>query len=339
MLRAIDLANLSDREVKSNPPVGCVIVEDGIIIGEGRHEKYGEAHAEVNAYQDVLKNGRNPGENSEVYVTLEPCGHHGKTPPCAELIASFHPKAVHLFEKDRHPVTSEKGLEILKINEVSYDFPKLEGQSSLLDRFYKNSFSNQPWIILKYTQTADHFIGSNTGRIQISDPYTSRLTHKLRSQCDGILIGRNTLEMDDPELNNRYWSGPSPQRFVVGNSFSKPLKDFKVFHGEAPAILITTSKEQFEGIKTIHLDHLDWEDLWKILYEEHGICQLLIEGGSKILQSIIDADAWDEARVITNRYINAEADIAAPVLSNNMLLEQTELIHDEISIFRKDKNQ
>ncbi len=335
LLRAIDLANLADRDIKSNPPVGCVIVENDVIIGEGRHEKFGEAHAELNAYKNAVMNGHNPDTNSEVYVTLEPCGHYGKTPPCAELISSFHPKAVHIFEKDSHPITIDKGLEILKHNEISFDFHEIAGQKSLLDRFYKNNLKKQPWIILKYAQTADHFMASSAGKIQISDQYTARLSHKWRSLCDGILIGRNTMETDDPELTNRYWSGPSPQRFVVGNSFKKPLSEYKIFQGYDAAILITTNKSIFEGIKTIVVDTIDWNDIWSILYDKYGICQLMIEGGSHLLQSVIDAGAWDEARIITSNNKIGEADILSPKISSDNLYNKIELVNDKIEFYLK----
>jgi len=335
LLRAIDLANLADRNIKSNPPVGCVIVENDIIIGEGRHEKYGEAHAEVNAYKNAEMNGHNPGNNSEVYVTLEPCGHYGKTPPCAELISSFQPKAVHIFEKDSHPITADKGLVILKHNEISVDFKEITGQNSLLDRFYKNNLKKQPYIILKYAQTVDHFMASSKGQIQISDQYTARLSHKWRSLCDGILIGRNTLETDDPELTNRYWSGPSPQRFVVGNSFEKPLCQYKMFQEDNAAILITTNKSAIEGIKTIVVNTINWNEIWSILYEQYGICQLIVEGGSRLLQSVIDAGAWDEARVITSKNNVENANISAPILSKQGNCKKLELINDSVQFIMK----
>jgi len=331
--RAIDLANLADREIKSNPPVGCVIVRDGKIIGEGRHEKFGEAHAEVNAYNDAVKNGFQPDENCEVYVTLEPCGHYGKTPPCAELISTFKPKAVHILEHDRHPVTSGKGLKILEDNGIKYEFYEVKGQPTLLSRFYKNNLKKQPWIILKYAQTADHFMASTQGQIQISDPYTARLTHKWRSLCDGILIGKNTLETDDPELNNRHWTGPSPIRFVVGNNFSKPLNSYKLFQGENPGILITSNKQLSESSNCIYLPQIKWDLVWSILYEKYGINSLLVEGGSQILQSIIDENAWDEARVITSNKVNEKADIAAPQLFNSLVHESTTLINDRIETY------
>ncbi|HQW71326.1 MAG: bifunctional diaminohydroxyphosphoribosylaminopyrimidine deaminase/5-amino-6-(5-phosphoribosylamino)uracil reductase RibD [Saprospiraceae bacterium] len=335
LLRSIDLANLADRDVKSNPPVGCVIVENDIIIGEGRHEKFGEAHAEVNAFKNATENGHNPGNNSEVYVTLEPCGHYGKTPPCAELISSFKPKAVHIFEKDSHPITADKGLELLKHNDIYFEFNEIKGQKSLLDRFYKNNLKKQPYIILKYAQTADQFMASSEGQIQISDQYTSRLSHKWRSLCDGILIGRNTLETDDPELTNRHWSGSSPQRFVVGNSFTKPLSSYKMFQGDNPAILITTNKSTFEGIKTVVVETIDWNQIWSILYDQYSIYKLMVEGGSKLLQSVIDAGAWDEARVITSKNNVENGDISAPILSAQESYDNLQLINDSVQFFKK----
>ena len=185
---------------------------------------------------------------------------------------------------------------------------------------------------MKYAQTADHFMASSKGQIQISDQYTSRLSHKWRSLCDGILIGRNTLETDDPELTNRHWSGPSPQRLVVGNSFNKPLSSYKMFQGDNPAILITTNKSTFEGIKTIAVETIDWNEIWSILYDQYGICQLMVEGGSKLLQSVIDAEAWDEARVITSSRKHNQADVRSPKLSDYSISEKFELVSDQIEV-------
>lgn len=337
LLRTIDLALQADLRIRSNPPVGCVLVRDSRIIGEGWHKIYGQAHAEVNAVRDAIQSGHQPDEQTEVYVSLEPCGHFGKTPPCASLIAQFHPSMVTIFERDAHPVTTGKGLEILATNGVKWQMGHPENEPSLLDRFYANNIEKRPWIILKYAQTADQKMASSIRRIRISDQYTARLTHKWRSQCDGILIGSGTLNTDDARLTNRFWTGPSPHRFVIGKHFDKNIREFSMFTDGGRSTWINTGSDTSEGVDTLEFRSYQWQDLWHILYEKYNITCLMIEGGPAVLQSIADQGSFDEVRVITSSSKIEDADIASPVIAALKEVKKLKLVNDTVSWYRKDQ--
>ena len=335
ILRTIDLALQSDIKIKFNPPVGCIIVKNNTIIGEGYHKEYGKAHAEVNATQYAIQHGFSV-DDSDYYVSLEPCGHFGNTPPCAKLIAENKAKNVFYFEDDPNPITAGKGEEILKEAGINMCNIQPAHQSSLIDRFYINQINHRPKVILKFAQTIDGKMASSSKRIIISNPISARLVHRWRSESDGILIGSGTLEMDNPLLDNRLWFGESPHRFVIGKKWHKPLASYKLFHDDKKSTWLNTGTLQEKNIDTQHVENpVVWDNIWKMLYQNYGITNLLVEGGAQVLNSIINQGAFDEIRTITASTTIKEADIKAPILNGIRLIKEINLSGDHISWYVK----
>ena len=218
MRRCIDLA-LNGREgAKPNPMVGSVIVVDGRIIGEGYHIEYGKAHAEVNAFASVEAKDEHLLPEATLYVSLEPCSHFGKTPPCADLIISKGVKKVVVGCVDPYSEVSGRGIERLRKAGVEVLVGVLEKECLFLNRFFITSNTLQrPYIILKWAQTLDGFIDCNGEATAISIPFTSMLVHKLRAESDAILVGNNTEKKECPRLNVRHWSGQDPKKVVLSS--------------------------------------------------------------------------------------------------------------------------
>jgi diaminohydroxyphosphoribosylaminopyrimidine deaminase/5-amino-6-(5-phosphoribosylamino)uracil reductase len=215
MSRALELARLGFGKVSPNPMVGCIIVCEGKIIGEGFHQQYGGPHAEVNAIHSVKD--KTLLKQSTVYVTLEPCAHYGKTPPCAKLLVEHLVKKVIISNVDPNPLVSGKGIEILRSAGIEVETGLLEQEGLELNkRFFKSIRENAPYIILKWAQTADGFIARDDFDSKwISNKISRKLVHKWRSEEDAILVGKNTAKYDNPTLNVRDWVGKDPLRIVI----------------------------------------------------------------------------------------------------------------------------
>ncbi|MCO6461463.1 MAG: bifunctional diaminohydroxyphosphoribosylaminopyrimidine deaminase/5-amino-6-(5-phosphoribosylamino)uracil reductase RibD [Saprospiraceae bacterium] len=335
ILRTIDLASQADTRIKSNPPVGCVIVYGDRIIGEGYHRIYGQEHAEVNAVNDAIKHNQSIS-HSKYYVSLEPCGHHGKTPPCAELITTNKAESVYIFEEDGNPVTSSKGLKILEKAGIQWSVLRPDIDRNLLDRYHINLNHQRPKVILKFAQTADGMAASSKRRILISSTLTLRLVHKWRSECDGILIGTGTLNQDNPRLDNRYWIGEQPHRFVIGKNLNKPLKEYKMFCATGKSTWINTGDMKSEQVDVLPYNEAqDWNHLWKVLFEKYFITQLLVEGGPKILNSIISQGAFDEIRTLTSSGLIDDADIKSPEIKECIKYQSLNIGEDKINWYHK----
>lgn len=285
MSRAIQLAKQGKGYVAPNPMVGSVIVHEDKIIGEGYHQKYGEAHAEVNAVrsvknQDLLK-------KSTIYVTLEPCAHFGKTPPCANLIIEKQIPKVVIGCRDSYEEVDGKGIQLLREAGIEVELGILEKECQELNkRFFCFHTKKRPYIILKWAESANGYMDierdGQKGVFWISQPETKQLVHKWRHEEAGILIGARTLINDNPSLTTREYKGQSPNRFVIDTKNSINLTDFKIGNLEGETHLI-------------HTDNI--EAVLAQLFE-HNMQSVIIEGGCKTLQAFIDANAWDEARII-----------------------------------------
>lgn len=336
--RAIDLARQAGPEIKSNPPVGCVLVKDNHIIGEGWHKFYGGPHAEVNAINDAIHSGHSP-EGSDTFVSLEPCGHYGKTPPCAMLLAKNKVSHVYIAERDHHPITYGIGIQILSDKKIKSEICSTQESANLLKRFYVNHFDQRPYIILKYAQSINGMMASTHGRITISNPYTARLVHRWRTECDGILVGSGTLNTDDPLLNNRLWFGKGPHRFVIGKTFDRQPDQFRMFKEPGKATWLNTGSKISElvDMKALANDH-NWMSIWKLLYQEYGITCLLVEGGPKVLQSIADEGLFDEVRVITSDLSSKELDISSPTFSGMHLWGEYRIGNDSVQWYEKKRD-
>jgi diaminohydroxyphosphoribosylaminopyrimidine deaminase/5-amino-6-(5-phosphoribosylamino)uracil reductase len=299
MSRALELARLGFGKVSPNPMVGCIIVCEGKIIGEGFHQQYGGPHAEVNAIYSVKD--KTLLKQSTVYVTLEPCAHYGKTPPCASLLVEHEVKKVIVSNVDPNPLVGGKGIEILRSAGVEVETGLLEQEGLELNkRFFKSIRENAPYVILKWAQTADGFIARDDFDSKwISNKISRKLVHKWRSEEDAILVGKNTAKHDNPTLNVRDWVGKDPLRIVIDHDLALD-QNLKLFNKEIPTICYNTkSSSEDENLKFVRLSEKSFlRDLLADLHQR-DIRSVIIEGGASTLNEFIKAGLWDEARVFT----------------------------------------
>ena len=327
MQRCLELALLGMGDVAPNPMVGCIIVYNGVIIGEGYHQKFGGPHAEVNAINSV----RDPELliQSTLYVSLEPCAHYGKTPPCSDLIIEHRIPRVVIGTVDPFVPVAGKGIERMRKAGIEVKVGLLEAECRQLNRrFFTFHEKKRPYILLKWAQTLDGFI--DTDRTEtlhptwITNSLTKRLVHKQRSEESSILIGTNTAEYDNPALTVREWAGNQPIRMVIDRTgrlkFSLHLFDNKTLSWVFTGIETPDS----ENLKYITLD-FDRNILPQLLSElyKRDILSVIVEGGSKLLNSFLEMNLWDEAFVYTgNQFFGkgvAAPDICGETLAFEML--------------------
>ena len=337
MSRCIQLAKLGAGNVAPNPMVGAVLVYEDKIIGEGYHQKYGEAHAEVNCINSVSEKNKSLIEKSTIYVSLEPCSHYGKTPPCADLIIKSKIKKVVIGCRDIYKEVSGRGIEKLQNAKLEVITGVLENECSELNkRFFTFHQKNRPYVILKWAQSANGKIGSENGeRILISNDYSNRLVHKWRSEEAAILVGTNTALKDDPSLTTRLWKGKNPVRIVIDREL-KLSSELKIFSKETNTIIFNSSKNSVgENVQHIKLENKNFlKEMLKALHELN-IQSVLVEGGAKTLQSFIDAGVWDEARVIINEEMIIENGINSPEMKNFKLIKQERYFRERIGYYSK----
>lgn len=338
MQRCLELAIRGAGKVAPNPLVGAVLVYDEKIIGEGWHQQYGGPHAEVNCISNAIENGSgNLISKSTMYVSLEPCAHFGKTPPCADLIIQHNIPKVVIGCRDPFEEVNGKGIEKLKAAGIFVKTGILENECKKVNkRFFTFSIEKRPYVILKWAQTADKKIAADSGeRLLISNEYTNRLVHQWRSEEAAILVGTNTALYDDPVLTNRLWSGPSPVRLVVDRQLRLPAS-LKIFNREVKTIVFNTIKdEESENLVyyKIRKDESLVHRLMTALYRMK-LQSVLVEGGARLLQSFIEEGIWDEAKVIVNRVLMAGEGIAAPILPAAEKISEQQVADDLIEIFR-----
>lgn len=349
MQRCLQLAKLGTGNVAPNPMVGAVLVYSNRIIGEGYHRKYGEAHAEVNCISSVLPDDIHLISQSTLYVSLEPCVHFGKTPPCTDLILHHKIARVVIGCKDSFTKVNGKGIEKLQQNGADVTVGILEKECIDLNKqFFIFHHQNRPYIILKWAQSYDTKIANKSDkRMLISNELTNKLVHKWRTEESGILIGNNTMKLDNPELTNRFRFENKPIiRLIINldhfsyNLYYVKYRNLKVFNHAAPTIVFNLSKnsEEFDQplkkqtyFRQIQNRETVLPEILSACYELN-IQSLIVEGGAKTLQSFIDAGIWDEARIITNIKMNIGDGLSAPVI-NGQLVSQYFLGNDSISFF------
>ena len=364
MQRCLELAKLGAGNVAPNPMVGAVLVNEGKIIGEGWHQQYGGPHAEVYAIRRTAQSGLKDLSESTLYVSLEPCAHHGKTPPCTDLIIQHKIPKVVIGCRDPYKEVDGKGIEKLKMAGVELEVGILEKESKELNkRFLTFHLLQRPFVILKWAQTADGFItsppaplhkwrGGTSGdpafrRLLISNEYSNRLVHKWRSEEASILVGTNTALMDDPELTTRLWPGPSPVRLVVDMDLKLPAS-LKIFNDASPTIIFNTKihREESESAAPSPLVERAGVRYYQVTSDSslvhqilHALYQLniqsvMVEGGAKLLQSFIDEGIWDEVRIIKNEELIINDGLNAPVLSTAVKIAEQKILSDKIEIYK-----
>ena len=335
--RCFDLARLGNGRVSPNPLVGAVLVYNDRIIGEGFHQYYGGPHAEVNALESVRKEDQPYISSSTLYVSLEPCCIYGKTPPCTSLITDHKIPRVVISALDQTPGVDGQSIEILNKAgvEVITGILKKEGEQLSAIR---NTFVSQqrPYIYLKYAQSADGYFGKTHQKIWISNALTKRLTHKWRSESSAILVGTKTALIDNPQLTTRYYFGPSPLRIVLDRKL-KINRDAQLFNGQHPTWVIHEQPNSPASKPNLDYIKLDFNDklLATLLYRlyEHGKSSLIVEGGTKLLQSFIKQDLWDEAYVFIGQEYFLSG-IPAPVLPTSPA-KKLQLGNNQLLIYYK----
>lgn len=317
MQRAIDLAQLATGQNAPNPRVGAVIVHQDRIIGEGYHQQYGQGHAEVNAVAAVGAADRSLLPTSTLYVTLEPCFHQGKTPPCVQLVLREKIARVVIACKDPFEKVAGRSIALLKERGVVVTVGVLEQEAiRLARRFFTTVQKKRPYIILKYAQSQDGFMGNPDKRVLISNAFSQRLVHQWRREETAILVGTNTALLDDPSLTNRFWAGRQPLRLVIDRSLRLP-RNLKLFDGTLPTWVFTTQANPptWENVRFVQLDEQDsfLEQLLVYLHQQK-IQSVLVEGGAQVLESFLEANLWEEARILQSS-TRLEEGIVAPQIA------------------------
>ncbi|MDF2933180.1 MAG: ribD [Chryseobacterium sp.] len=309
--RCIELAKKALGNTYPNPLVGSVIVHNGKIIGEGYHHKAGENHAEINAINSVEDKSLIP--ESTIYVSLEPCAHFGKTPPCALKIVELGFKKVVIGAMDSHDKVNGKGKKIIQDAGIEAVSGILEKECiDLNKRFFTYHEKKRPFIVLKWAQSADGFMDKDFKPTQISNSLTKQFVHELRNNEHAILIGTMTALRDNPSLTTREMTGRNPIRILIDIDLKVPA-DYNIYNNEAETLVFNSVKNSDEGnIKFIKTERENFiEKLIRKLYELQ-IQSIIVEGGSLVLQQFIDANLWDETIVIKNERLIIENGTKAP---------------------------
>lgn len=314
--------------------VGAVLVHQGNVIGEGYHEQYGLAHAEVNCLENVSPSNKHIIPDSTMYVSLEPCIHFGKTPPCADLIIQSGIKKIVIACNDPFRQVNGGGIEKLHDSGLNVISPFLKSDAlDLNKRFFTFHTRQRPYIILKWAESNDKKVASIGKRYHISNSVTNALVHRWRSEEGAILVGTNTAIIDNPSLTTRHWQGANPLRVVIDMNLRIPGTSV-MFTDDEPLVILNGLLNKQEGKKTFYKcsEQNILPDLLAYLHSL-SITSLLVEGGSQLLQSFIDSGLWDEARIITNRSLQITDGVQSPMLKGGLQKSSFAISNDEIRIF------
>ncbi len=335
--RCIELAKLASGFVAPNPMVGAVLVYEDKIIGEGYHQQYGKPHAEVNCINSVKSEDRKLIPYSTMYVSLEPCAHHGKTPPCADLLIEQCVKKVVIGTKDIFAKVNGLGIQKLQNAGIEVKTGILEDRCRELNkRFFTFHQYQRPYIILKWAQTGNGIIGTDTNeRLLITNKFTNTLVHKWRSEEDAILVGTNTVLKDNPELTNRLHTGNNPVRMFIDKDL-RVSADFNILNNKAKTIVFNNTEQKNEG-ENIYIrlnKNISAEEQIVNYCYQNQLQSILIEGGAVLLQSFINKGLWDECRVITNTVLFQQKGVKAPALKDETYLYTKEILTDRIDFYK-----
>jgi diaminohydroxyphosphoribosylaminopyrimidine deaminase/5-amino-6-(5-phosphoribosylamino)uracil reductase len=340
MQRCLELAKLGAGHVAPNPMVGALLVYKDRIIGEGYHQQYGQAHAEVNCINSVKDEDRTLIAKSILYVSLEPCAHHGKTPPCADLIIANKIPDVIVACRDAYVEVDGKGIEKLRAASVNVIVGVLEKEALELNkRFFTFHEKCRPYIILKWAQSKDgNIANADRSRVAISNEQTNMLVHKWRSEEASILVGTNTALYDDPSLTTRLWTGNNPVRMVIDSELKLPAS-LHLFDNTVPTIVFNKHKNEVDGLITYYKLRTDKNINLQILNAlyELKLQSVIVEGGTRLLQSFIDNDYWDEVRIITNTSLSIADGLSAPLFESDQLIKEEMILNDRISYYKENE--
>jgi len=331
MHRAFELAALGRGLVSPNPLVGCVVVHNDRIVGEGFHQKYGEPHAEVNAIESVVD--KTILNECALYVNLEPCSHTGKTPPCADLLIRCKIKKVIIANVDSNPLVAGEGIKKLRAAGIEVTTGVLEKFGREFNkRFFTYMEKQRSYVILKWAETADGFVArENFDSKWISNEHSRQLVHKWRTEEDAILVGSKTAAHDNPLLNVRDWTGRNPVRIVI-DRFLKLSERLHLFDRSQKTICYNVLKhEEHPNLSLIRLDEEDFLNaLMHDLYKQK-IQSVIIEGGAHTLSRFIESNVWDEARIFSSEKTFKKG-IEAPNLQGT-LISQESILNDTLKTY------
>lgn len=342
MRRCLELARLGFGMVAPNPMVGAVLVREDRVLSEGYHRKFGGAHAEIDCLYRVKASDRHLIAGSTMYVSLEPCSHVGKTPPCADALVRAGIARVVVAMRDPNEQVNGSGIELLKHAGIEVVEGILENEAKKLnERFIKWHQHKHPWVILKWAQTKEGKVGTADRKpVRISNALSDRLVHRWRSEEASILVGTTTALNDNPSLTNRLWSGGQPTRLVVDRYGKLPVT-LNLFDGKVSTIVFTETTQiertLSNQIEWVLLDKVDPFSIMHALYTRN-IPSVIIEGGPGLLKSFIESGCWDEARVITSGSVEIPDGCDAPNLDASILQDRFSVGSNDVSIFRPKKN-
>ncbi|WP_192822405.1 bifunctional diaminohydroxyphosphoribosylaminopyrimidine deaminase/5-amino-6-(5-phosphoribosylamino)uracil reductase RibD [Rufibacter sp. LB8] len=334
MRRALDLALLGTGKVRPNPLVGCVVVHDKKIIGEGWHQQYGGPHAEVNALNSVADKSLLP--HSQVYVTLEPCSHYGKTPPCADFLLQHGVRDVIICNADPNPLVAGKGIKKLMDAGCKVHLGVLEQEGIGVNRrFFTVQTKKRPYIVLKWAQSSDGFIAlPNCQPCQISGPLAKQLVHKWRTEEQAILVGTRTAIFDNPQLNVRHWPGPAPLRIAIDKQLQIPASHY-LLDGSQPT-LIYMLQQKAATTQTEYIPLSPEENLLEQLLtdlHQRNVQSVLVEGGTFLLETFLQLNLWDEIRIFRSP-VNLTDGVSAPQLPILPFNSRTMVGDDELTVYQ-----
>jgi diaminohydroxyphosphoribosylaminopyrimidine deaminase / 5-amino-6-(5-phosphoribosylamino)uracil reductase len=344
MARCIALARRAGGYNQPNPQVGALLVHNQRIIGEGWHQQYGQAHAEVNAVANVRAEDAILVPESTIYVTLEPCFHFGKTPPCVDLLLRLGIRRVVIGSIDPFALVAGQSIAKLQAAGVSVAVGVLQDEVRQLNRrFFATIANSRPYIVLKFAQSTDRFLSRTGEQTPISDAFTKRLVHRWRAREQAILVGTQTALVDNPRLDNRYFGSRTPLRLVIDRKARLP-QTLHLFDKSIPTWVFTNPDDlrqsdspNLQYIAIAADSNADFIRAMLHYLHQQKIQSILVEGGAMLLQTFIDSDLYDEIRVITANNLYLQSGIAAPSFTNTQLVEQQRLINDTIHIFTPSK--
>ncbi len=332
MRRCFHLASLGSYHVKTNPQVGSVITRNERIIGEGYHKKYGGAHAEIEALRSVALEDRHLIKGAHIYVSLEPCFHEGKTPPCVDAIIDSGIKSVTISVKDPNTKTAGKSIAKLREHGIEVKDGILADQGkSQIEKFFVNQQLGIPYVILKWAQSKERNIGNGKEPIWLSNEQSKLMVHRWREEIDAIMVGTNTVLIDNPQLSNRRPQGRSPIRVVLDRHGRIQSEAYLLSDDQETIIITTKEKYEYKGLnkRLILLKEDDWKlkTMLELLYSK-GISNVLVEGGASLHKSLIREGLWHEARIIETQ-TSLPSGIKAPFLSGR-ISDSFALNHDKV---------